>query len=54
MIDYSNKICEACSVDAPKATQSEIEDFLKNHNEWYLATDVEFPQLRREFKFRKK
>lgn len=51
MIDYSNKICEACSVDAPKATQSEIEDFLKNHNEWYLATDVEFPQLRREFKF---
>ena len=51
MIDYSNKICEACSVDAPKATQSEIEDFLKNHNDWYLATDVEFPQLRREFKF---
>ena len=29
MVDYSNKVCEACSADAPKATQSEIEDFLK-------------------------
>tara|TARA_A100001037_G_C15095457_1_gene611234 strand:+ start:1025 stop:1375 length:351 start_codon:yes stop_codon:yes gene_type:complete len=51
MVDYSNKVCEACSVDAPKATQSEIEDFLKNNSEWYLSTDVDFPQLKREFKF---
>ena len=51
MVDYSNKVCEACSADAPKATQSEIEDFLKNNSEWYLSTDVDFPQLKREFKF---
>ena len=51
MVDYSNKVCEACSADAPKATQSEIEDFLKNNSEWYLSTDVDFPKLKREFKF---
>ena len=51
MVDYSNKVCEACSADAPKATQSEIADFLKNNREWYLANDIDFPQLRREFKF---
>ena len=51
MVDYSNKVCEACSADAPKATQSEIEDFLKNNSEWYLSTDVDFPQLKRELKF---
>ena len=52
MVDYSSKVCEACSVDAPKATLRETDDFLKVHSNWALSDEVNFPQLVREFKFK--
>ena len=51
MIDYSEKICEACSIDAPVASDSLVSEFLENHLEWKLANDREFPQIVRVYKF---
>jgi len=50
MEDYSQKICEACLPDAPPATDCKTEQFLQNQPEWFLSTDVEFPQVSRVFK----
>ena len=52
MIDYASKICEACSADAPEATKTEIKEFLQEYQEWSLSTDVDFPQLKREYIFK--
>ena len=51
MDDYSEKICEACSIDAPVASDSSVSEFLKNHTEWKWADDREFPQIVRVYKF---
>ena len=50
MEDYSQKICAACLPDAPPATDCKTEQFLQNQPEWFLSTDVEFPQVSRVFK----
>ena len=52
MTDYTSKICVACSADAQPASTNEVNDFLKEYLEWHLATDVSFPQLRREYRFK--
>ncbi len=52
MVDYTSKICEACSADATPATTREIEEFLHNHQDWFLSTEVDFPQLQRVYIFR--
>ena len=52
MVDYTSKICEACSADATPATTREIEEFLQNHQDWFLSTEVDFPQLQRVYIFR--
>ena len=52
MVDYTSKICVACSADAQPASTNEVNDFLKEYLEWHLATDVSFPQLKREYRFK--
>ena len=52
MVDYTAKICEACSADASEATNKEIEEFLQKHQEWFISTDVDFPQLQRIYIFK--
>ena len=51
MMDYTSKICTACSADAPIATKTEVDEFLKEYSNWSLSTDVDFPQLKREYQF---
>ena len=52
MVNYASKICQACSADATAATTREIEEFLQTHQDWNLSTEVDFPQLKREYIFR--
>ena len=52
MVNYASKICQACSADATAATTREIEEFLQTHQDWNLSTEVDFPQLKREYTFR--
>ena len=51
MVNYASKICQACSADATAATTREIEEFLQTHQDWNLSTEVDFPQLKREYIF---
>tara|TARA_B100000965_G_scaffold405587_2_gene440260 strand:- start:850 stop:1197 length:348 start_codon:yes stop_codon:yes gene_type:complete len=52
MVNYASKICQACSADATAATTREIKEFLRTHQDWNLSTEVDFPQLKREYTFR--
>ena len=52
MVNYASKICQACSADVTAATTREIEEFLQTHQNWNLSTEVDFPQLKREYTFR--
>ena len=52
MVNYASKICQACSADATPATTREIEELLQNHQDWFLSTEVDFPQLQRVYIFR--
>ena len=50
MVDNEN-VCEACSPDAKSASKESILKFVDEFKAWELSEDVEFPQLKRVFKF---
>ncbi|MGC3875339.1 4a-hydroxytetrahydrobiopterin dehydratase [Halomonas sp. GXIMD04776] len=52
MSQLSEQSCEACSLDAPKATQEQIEAFRRDIPEWQLVERDGIMQLERTFKFR--
>ena len=52
MENYESKVCTACRADAPKATQSQIEDFLDDYPDWELQEMEDVPQLMRSYSFK--
>ena len=52
MENYESKVCTACRADAPKATQSQIEDFLNDYPDWELQDINDVPQLMRSYSFK--
>ena len=52
MENYESKVCTACRADAPKATQSQIEDFLNDYPDWELQVMEDVPQLIRSYSFK--
>ena len=52
MENYESKVCTACRADAPKATQSQIEDFLNDYPSWELQDINNVPQLMRSYSFK--
>ena len=47
----NENVCDACSPDAEKVSQEIIVQFIEKFNNWELAKDVGFPQLKRVFTF---
>jgi len=43
--------CEACRADAPKVTDEELSEFIKQIPEWQPITEDNILKLRRAFKF---
>ena len=52
MQNYENKVCTACRVDAPKASQSQIDAFLEEYKEWELIIIQEIHRLVRIYPFK--
>ena len=52
MINYSEKICEACLPDADPATNQEISEFLSNNSDWCLDETSEVKKIERTYKFK--
>ncbi|ALM52296.1 4a-hydroxytetrahydrobiopterin dehydratase [Halomonas huangheensis] len=52
MSQLSEQQCEACSWDAPRATDSEIEQWRASIPEWQIIERDGIMQLERSFKFR--
>jgi len=53
MLNYENKVCTACRVDAPKASQLQINAFFEEYKEWELIIIQEIPRLVRIYPFKK-
>jgi len=49
--DLTSKRCTACHVGAPKATQSQISDWLPEISNWSLVTEGEISRLSRGYAF---
>jgi len=52
MINYSEKICEACQPDADPAKNEEIIEFLSNSPEWSLNQSDGTKKIERVYKFK--
>ena len=52
MENYESKVCTACRADAPKATQSQIDDFLNDYPDWELQDINDVPQLMKSYSFK--
>ena len=46
-----NLVCEACSEDAEKADEEQIDAFMKSHPEWEIKTESDATFLTRTFRF---
>ena len=51
MSDLNQKTCEACRLDAPRATQDEISNFLSSYPHWTLMNVEGVQQLQRIYTF---
>lgn len=52
MTELSNQTCEACQIDAPKVTESEQAELLKQIPEWTVESRSNTLQLERVYKFK--
>ncbi|MDR9438385.1 MAG: 4a-hydroxytetrahydrobiopterin dehydratase [Halomonas sp.] len=52
MSPLSEQQCEACSIDAPKVSEAEIEQYRTDIPEWQIVDRDGIMQLERTFKFR--
>lgn len=52
MSDLTEKRCEACSVDAPQATQTEIDEYIDQIPNWEIVEVDGIKRLNRVFKFK--
>ena len=52
MVNYETQVCTACRADAPRATQTQIEDFLHEYPNWELLESEGIPQLVRGYTFK--
>lgn len=52
MENYETQVCTACLADAPRATQTQIEDFLHEYSNWELLESEGIPQLVRGYTFK--
>ena len=50
--ELSNQTCEACRADAPKVTDEELKELMKQIPEWKPITTDGILQLQREFSFK--
>lgn len=51
MSDLKNQKCEACHADAPKVSDDELKDLMRQIPEWAPVARDGVMQLEREFKF---
>lgn len=51
MVDLSERSCEACRADAPKATEEEIAQLMPGIPEWERIEESGVERLRRAFSF---
>ena len=51
MINYSEKICEACLPDADKASDPMVQNFLEENASWDLIKDNDIQKLSKVFTF---
>lgn len=51
MSDLKNQKCEACHADAPKVSDDELKDLMREIPEWAPVARDGVMQLEREFKF---
>lgn len=51
MSELSQKTCEACRLDAPKATDAEIKTFLDSYPRWTLRDDDGIQKLQQVYSF---
>lgn len=52
MSDLTEKSCEACSIDAPQASQDEISGFMGQLPDWEIVEVDAIKRLTRVFEFR--
>jgi 4a-hydroxytetrahydrobiopterin dehydratase len=52
MSKLTEQSCESCRADAPKVTDSEKQDLIRELPDWDIVELDDEPQLRRQFKFR--
>nr|WP_299242133.1 4a-hydroxytetrahydrobiopterin dehydratase [uncultured Halomonas sp.] len=52
MSQLSQQKCEACSIDAPQVTQTQLDEFKNAIPDWDLVERDGIPQLERVFTFR--
>jgi len=51
MSDLTSENCEACRADAPKVTDDELVELIKEIPEWQPITEDSILRLKRSFKF---
>ena len=51
MSDLTSENCEACRADAPKVTDDELVELIKEIPEWQPVTEDSILRLKRSFKF---
>ena len=52
MENLTSQKCEACQADAPKVTDDELVEFIKEIPDWELITEDSISKLRRNFSFK--
>ena len=52
MNDLTTKTCEVCKIGAPKATQQETEELMKQLPDWTIEESDGIKRLKRTFKFK--
>ena len=52
MPDLNQKACEACRIDAPKATEDEINNFLESYAGWTVWDDGGIQKLKQVYSFK--
>lgn len=50
--ELAKQNCEACRIDAPKVSEQEQQDLLKQIPEWQVLNEQGVPKLKREFSFK--
>ncbi len=52
MTDLTERRCEACRADAPRATEQEIEEYMTQIPDWEIVDVDGVKQLRRQYKLK--